>query len=92
MIFVDPAGHLAACGRAVGTDVMVDGTLRGTAGKSIRYAGEQIVPEPLDAVRQHLPFQDSQGDSLLRILCLLEPVPVSVHQLWRPDGATVSEY
>ena len=30
---------------------MVDGMLWRTAGKSARYAGEQVVPEPLDAVR-----------------------------------------
>ena len=35
---------------------MVDGMPLGTAGKSARYAGELVVPEPLDAVRRHLPF------------------------------------
>ena len=33
-----------------GRDVVIDGMLRRTAGKSVRYAGEQVVPEPLDAV------------------------------------------
>ena len=56
-----PAGHLVICGRAYGRDVMVDGMLRRTAWKSGRYAGELVVPEHLDAVRRHLPFQDSQG-------------------------------
>ena len=31
-----------------------------TAGKSVHYAGELVVPKPHDAVRRHLPFQDSQ--------------------------------
>ena len=35
---------------------MVDGMLWRTAGKSARYAGELVVPEPLDAVRRHLLF------------------------------------
>ena len=35
---------------------MVDGIPWQTAGKSARYAGELIVPEPLDAVRRHLLF------------------------------------
>ena len=35
---------------------MVDGILWCIAGKSVRYAGELVVPEPLDAVRRHLPF------------------------------------
>ena len=39
---------------------MVDGMLWRTAGKSARYAGELVVPEPLDVVRRHLPFYDSQ--------------------------------
>ena len=43
-----------------GRDVVTDGMLWRTAGKSARYAGELVVPEPLDAVRRHLPFQDSQ--------------------------------
>ena len=33
-----------------------DGRLWRTAGKSACYAGELVVPEPLDAVRRHLPF------------------------------------
>ena len=37
-------------------DVVVDGMLRRSAGKSVRYAGELIVPEPLDAVRRRMPF------------------------------------
>ena len=54
------AGHLAVCGRIDGRDVVVDGMLWRTAGKSVRYAGELVVSEPLDAVRPHLPFYDSQ--------------------------------
>ena len=38
------------------TDVVVDGMLRRTAGKSGRYAGELVVRVLLDAVRLHLPF------------------------------------
>ena len=41
-------------GRSSGRDVVVDGMLWRTAGKSVRYAGELVVPEPLDAVRRHL--------------------------------------
>ena len=39
------------CGRADGRDVVVDGMPWQTAGKSVRYIGELVVPEPLDAVR-----------------------------------------
>ena len=46
-------GHLAVRDRA---DVVVDGMLWRTAGKSARYAGELLVPVSLDAVRSHLPF------------------------------------
>ena len=35
---------------------MVDGMLWRTAAKSVRYAGELVVPENLDAVRRHQPF------------------------------------
>ena len=49
-------GQMAVCGRADGRDVVVDGMLWRTAGKSARYAGELVVPEPLDAVRWHLQF------------------------------------
>ena len=35
---------------------MVDGMLGRTAGKSVRFAGELVVLESLDAVRRHLPF------------------------------------
>ena len=35
---------------------MVDGMQWRNAGKSARYAGELVVPEPLDAVRRHLPL------------------------------------
>ena len=55
-IVVSPAGHLAVCGRADGRDVVVDGMLWRTAGKSARYAGELEVPEPFDAVQRYLPF------------------------------------
>ena len=51
-----PVDHLAVSGRADGRDVVADGMLWRTAGKSARYVGEQVVPEPLDAVRRHLPF------------------------------------
>ena len=51
-----PISHLAVCGRADGRDVVVDGMLWRTAGESARYAGELVVPEPLDAVWRHLPF------------------------------------
>ena len=36
-------------------DVVVDSILWRTAGKSARYAGELVVPGPLDAVQRHLP-------------------------------------
>ena len=39
------------CGRADDRDVSVDGMLRRTNGKSACYAGELVVPEPLNAVR-----------------------------------------
>ena len=55
-IVVDPTGHLAVCGRADGRDVVVVGMLWRTAGKSVCYAGELVVPEPLHAVWRHLPF------------------------------------
>ena len=42
--------------RADARDVVVDGMLRRTAWKSVRYVGELVVPDPLDAVRRHLPF------------------------------------
>ena len=29
--------------------------LRRTAGKSVRHAGELVVPEPIDAVQRHMP-------------------------------------
>ena len=45
-----------ADGRADGRDDVVDGMLWPTAGKSARYAGDLVVPEPLDAVRRNLPF------------------------------------
>ena len=32
-------------------DVVVDGMLRRIAGKSVRYAVELVVPEPIDAVQ-----------------------------------------
>ena len=44
------------CDRAEGRDVVVDGMLWRTTWKSVRYAGELIAPEPLDAVRRHLPL------------------------------------
>ena len=59
-IVVIPAGHLAVCGRAGGTDVLVDGMKWRTAGKSARFDVELVVPDNLDAVRRHQPFYDSQ--------------------------------
>ena len=50
-IVIVPAGHLAICGRADGRYFVVDGMLWRIAGKSSRYAGELVFPEPLDAVR-----------------------------------------
>ena len=50
------SSFLSVRGRADGRDVVVDGMLWRTAGKSARHAGELVVPEPLDAVRRHLPF------------------------------------
>ena len=55
-IVVDQIGYRAVSGRADGRDVVVDGTLRRTAGKPVRYDGELVVSEPLDAIRRHLPF------------------------------------
>ena len=43
---------LAVCGR----DVVSDGMLWRIAGKSVHYASELVVPEPLDAVWRHLTF------------------------------------
>ena len=40
---VDLAGHLAVCD----WNIFVDGMLRRTARKSVLYAGELVVPEPL---------------------------------------------
>ena len=71
---------------------MVDGMLRRSAGKSVRYAGELVVPEPLYPVRRYLPFKTASGNSQRRILWTLEPVPVIVHTCWRPDWAAVAEY
>ena len=51
---------LVICGRADDRDIVVDGMLWRPAGKSARYAGELVVPEPLDAVQRHLPFQENQ--------------------------------
>ena len=76
-IVVDLTGHLAVCGRAVSRDVVVDGMLLRTAGKSIRYAGEVIVPEPLDAVRRYCHLKTASGNSQRRIERPLELAPVS---------------
>ena len=46
----------SVCGRADGRDLVVDGMIWRTDGKSASYAGELVVPKPLDAVRRHLPF------------------------------------
>ena len=48
-INVDPAGHLAVCGRADGRNVVVDGMPWRTSAKSDRYAVQPVVHEPLDA-------------------------------------------
>ena len=48
------------CGRTDRMDVVVDGMLRRNAWKSVRYAGELVVPEPVDAFRRRLSFKDSQ--------------------------------
>ena len=37
-------------------DVVVDGMLRRTAGNSVGYVCQLVVPESLDAVRRRLPF------------------------------------
>ena len=55
-IAIVPTGHLAVCGGADGRDVVVHGMLRRTAEKSVRYAGELVASEPLNAVRRHLPY------------------------------------
>ena len=55
-IIVASASHLAVSGRADSRDVVVDGILLRTAGKSARYTRKLVVPEPLDAVQRHLPF------------------------------------
>ena len=57
---VDQIGHLAVCGRSDGWDVVIDGILGRTAGKSVRYAGKLVVPEPPNAGRRHLQLLDSQ--------------------------------
>ena len=57
---------------------MVDGMLRRYAGKSARYAGELIVPEPLDAVRRHLPYEDSQWQFSALTFVPVGEAPVSV--------------
>ena len=55
-IIVEPAGNLAVCGRADGRDGVVDCMVWRTAVKSVHYAVELVVPEPLYAVRRHLPI------------------------------------
>ena len=55
-IIVNPAGHLAVCGRTDGSDAVVYCMLWRIAVKSVCYAGELVVPDPLDAVQRHLPF------------------------------------
>ena len=47
-----------------GMDVVISGMLRWTTLKSVHYAGELVVPEPLDAVRRTLPFHENQWQSL----------------------------
>ena len=63
-----------------------------TAGESVCYAGELLVPEPLDAVRRHLPFYDSQWQFSAPNFAPIGPAPISVHMSLRPDGAAVAEY
>ena len=40
---IDLVSHLAVCGKADGRDIVVDGMLRQTAGKSVCYAGKLVV-------------------------------------------------
>ena len=54
------AGQLAVCGRADGRDVEVEGMLRRSSGKSVRYTGELVVPDHLEAVGRHLQIHGSQ--------------------------------
>ena len=63
MADLTPTGHLAVCGRADCRDVVVDDMLWRIAGKSVRYAGELVVPEPLSGVRRHQPSYDISGNS-----------------------------
>ena len=77
-MIVEPAGYLTVCSRDDGRDVVVDVMLRPTAGKSVLYPDELVVPEPLDAVRRHLPFKIASDNSQRRLLRPLEPAPVSV--------------
>ena len=58
-----PAGHLAVCGRADGRDVVADGMLWRTSEKSALYAGELVVLEPLDAVRDICHFETASCNS-----------------------------
>ena len=53
---IDPTCHQAVCCRADGGDVVAYGMPWRTAGKSACHAGELVDPEPLDAVRRHLPL------------------------------------
>ena len=59
----------AVCGRADGRDDVVDGMQWRAAGKSARYSGELVAPEPLRAVRRHLPFSDSQWQFSAQNFC-----------------------
>ena len=53
----------AVCGRSDGRDGVVDDMLYRTAGKSIRYAGELVVPEPLDEFGDISHFKTASGNS-----------------------------
>ena len=57
---------------------MVDGMLWRTAGKSVGYAGELVVPSLLMQFGDIFHFKTVSGNSQRIILCPLEPAPVSV--------------
>ena len=51
------------CGRADGWDVVVDGMLWRTAGKSVRYAGELVVTSILMQLDNICHFKRASGNS-----------------------------
>ena len=56
LVLTRPIRYRRRSGRSSGRDVVVDGMPWRTSWKSARFAGELVVPEPLDAIRRHLPF------------------------------------